>query len=232
MKIAIFALFIHVFYANNSLTKNKPCAQCYLPSGCVDEPLCHRAIFTMQTQLDFTQELWKDVVGYEGYYQVNNLGEVRGVERFVKHVSGGLKKVRSRVLYRHPDRKGYIRVLLAKEGKNKCCQVHRLVALAFIPNPNNKPCINHINLQTNDNNVVNLEWVTNRENTDHSVNMGSFIGLNRGEKQGGSKLKDKEVIQIKKYLNEGFLKSRETAQLFNASEQTICNIKKGRSWKH
>lgn len=112
-------------------------------------------------------EVWKDIKGYEGLYQVSNLGRVRSLPR-----GEGYSK-RNHIHYLKPDinphNKGeyetfYERVTLCKEGKTKRFLVHRLVAQAFIPNPDNKPHINHIDCDGTHNWVENLEWVTHSEN--------------------------------------------------------------------
>lgn len=112
-------------------------------------------------------EIWKDIKGYEGLYQVSNLGRVRSLPR-----GEGYSK-RNHIHYLKPDRslknKGeyetfYERVTLCKEGITKRYSVHRLVAQAFIPNPDNKPHINHIDCDGTHNWVENLEWVTHSEN--------------------------------------------------------------------
>ena len=96
------------------------------------------------------EEIWKDVPGYEGLYQVSNIGEVRSL--FYR----GSKKIQ--LLKPAQDKKGYLRVTLYKDKKTHTLQIHRLVGMAFIPNPNNLPCINHKDCNPGNNHVENLEW--------------------------------------------------------------------------
>lgn len=98
------------------------------------------------------EEIWKDIPGYEGLYQVSNLGNVKSLynNRLLK------------LCWRN-TKKEYKAVYLSKKTK-KTFFVHRLVAIAFIPNPDNKPCVDHINGDRLDNRVDNLKWVTNKEN--------------------------------------------------------------------
>lgn len=110
-------------------------------------------------------EEWKDVKGYEGLYEVSNFGRVRGKERFTNN---RINKKRIMFGALHPD--GYHIVNL----QSKTYRVHCLVAEAFIPNPNNKPHVNHINGDKLDNAIANLEWVTDLENSRHAI----AIGLN------------------------------------------------------
>lgn len=107
---------------------------------------------------------WKDVVGFEGLYLVNNQGEVKSVER-MKQNNKGTQFVNERILVLTPDKDGYLRVCLSKNGRSYVKAVHRLVAEAFIPNPYGLPVVNHINEDKKDNRVENLEWCTVQYNT-------------------------------------------------------------------
>jgi hypothetical protein len=109
-------------------------------------------------------EQWKDIKGYEGLYQVSNLGRVKSLPK----ISGCC--FQSEMLIKpHKDHKGYLYVGLCKNAKYKYFKVHRLVADAFILNPDHKPFINHINYDKANNNVSNLEWVTAKENSQWSL---------------------------------------------------------------
>lgn len=112
-------------------------------------------------------EVWKDVVGYEGLYQVSNLGNVKSLKRIKSNNQPTKEKVMKKYIG-----KGYYRVALYLDGKMKNKSVSRLVAQAFIPNPENKPCINHINGIKNNNQLYNLEWCTILENSQHAYNTG------------------------------------------------------------
>jgi hypothetical protein len=123
----------------------------------------------MNTQTSQPIEVWKPVVGFEGLYEVSNIGRVKSLVRKEPHIMarrplGGLGK--------------YLATPLASNGRTKYCLVHRLVAEAFIENKDEKPCVNHINNKADDNRAVNLEWVTYRENTEHGLREGR-IGKNR-----------------------------------------------------
>lgn len=117
----------------------------------------------------------RSVIGYEGFYEVNRLGEVFSVERWVTRRApyGAVQQFvpsKKRVCSRHGT--GYLTVRLTDTLKVKTHRVHRLVAEAFIPNPENKPFVNHKDSNRQNNHVDNLEWVTAKENTDHAVNCG------------------------------------------------------------
>ena len=106
-------------------------------------------------------ETWRDVVGYEGLYQVSDHGRVKSLNYN--------KTGQERLMRLITDKKGYLRVTLWKDGKQKMYQTHRIVAQAFIDNPDNKPCIDHINAIKTDNRVENLRWVTCKENCNNPI---------------------------------------------------------------
>lgn len=116
-------------------------------------------------------EEWRDVSGYEGLYQVSNLGRVRSLDRWRKNGSGEYKQ-KGRILNQGDTTTGYKQIVLNKDKKRKTLKVHRLVAIAFIPNPENKPNVNHIDGNPHNNKVENLEWCTQSENVQHAYDTG------------------------------------------------------------
>lgn len=109
-------------------------------------------------------EEWRDIPNFEGLYLISNLGHVKSVERY-KRNNSGTQFVNERLRVLSPDKDGYLRVCLSKDGLHYVKSVHRLVAEAFIPNPDNLPVINHKNEDKQDNRVENLEWCTVQYNT-------------------------------------------------------------------
>lgn len=106
-------------------------------------------------------EIWKDIKGFEGYYQISSLGRVRSLDRWGK----GIKKFyEGKIIAQSKHPTGYMIVSLCKDAKAKTVFMHRLIAEAFIPNPDNKPEVNHINTIRDDNRIENLEWCTRQEN--------------------------------------------------------------------
>jgi len=123
-------------------------------------------------------EIWKDIQGYEGLYQVSNLGRVKSLGRFVDNLVRGHYWQEERILKPNKTKHGYLMVALRKNNKPNYFKVHRLVAITFIPNPENKPQIDHINAIKTDNTVNNLRWVTAKENIRNPLNMVHLIGKN------------------------------------------------------
>lgn len=115
------------------------------------------------------EEIWKDIEGYEGFYQVSNLGQIKSLDRYIKCKNGAERYMKGRILNHtvNKKRRGYCEISLHMNGKEKRYKVHRLVALAFLPNPYNKPEVNHKDEDKENNRVDNLEWVTSKENANH-----------------------------------------------------------------
>ena len=174
------------------------------------------------------EEIWKDVVGYEGYYKVSNIGNVISLERKCEHATVGEYILKSKVMSQELTKDGYVRVSLSKKGRIKT-QIHRVVAEAFIPNPENKPEVNHINGAKNDNRVENLEWCTRSENVRHAFKTGLTL-YHKGENSHRSKITEEQAREIK-YGHKGVLQ-KDIAEMYGLSRAAVCLIRKGWNWKH
>jgi hypothetical protein len=115
------------------------------------------------------KEIWKDIVGYKGLYQISNLGRVRSLPR--KWVNT------QKILIPQPNKQGYLLFGLNRCGKQKRVQAHRLVAIHFISNPNNLPEVNHIDFNKANNQTNNLEWTSSADNTEHALRYGKVFGV-------------------------------------------------------
>lgn len=117
--------------------------------------------------------IWKDIVGYEGLYEVSNTGLVRTHANKTTYTARhGVRRWKQKVLKEKNPKGRDVRVTLWKEGKYKDYLVHRLVALAFLEKPEGKDCINHIDGNPKNNNVSNLEWCDHKENNNHAFDTG------------------------------------------------------------
>lgn len=174
------------------------------------------------------QEIWKDVTGYEGAYQVSNFGNVRSLDRIIKTSSGKEYFEKGVTKSQRLNADGYPRVTLSKHSKKTNHRVYRLVAIEFIPNPHNKPQINHINGIKTDNRVENLEWCTIQENIKHSNETG-LAKVASGENHIWATLTDEQVLDIYKRSNSGE-PQLDIAKDYNTSISVVSRIKNGRRW--
>ena len=157
------------------------------------------------------REEWKDIKEYEGLYQVSNLGRVKSLDQKVSNKKGNYLQ-KGKVLAFYIDKDGYCVVCLTNKRKHKTYRVSRLVAETFIPNYENKPTVNHIDGNKQNNNIENLEWATYSENNRHAVEMG----LNT---------KDKLKIKVNQYdLNGNFIKQWES--LSEAGRKAVVHVTK------
>ena len=148
-------------------------------------------------------EVWKDVVGYEGLYEVSNHGNVRSLDRtvMVNAHERLYRKLKGNIL--KPTKTiGYCKVTLSKNGKQKYFNVHRLVALSFIPNPSNFPIVNHKDETRDNNNVDNLEWCTHQYNLAYGSS-SKKIAKKLGKKVRGTHLVTGEVIEFPSMMEAG-----------------------------
>lgn len=116
-------------------------------------------------------ECWKDIPGYEGMYQASTLGRIRSIPRYTYDKMGRIQVQKGCILHQYPTGKyrDYRKVILRKDNKCKNVQVHRLVASTFIPNPENKPSVDHIDRNPSNNVPSNLRWATYKEQSCNSI---------------------------------------------------------------
>lgn len=160
-------------------------------------------------------EIWKSIKGYEGLYQISNKGRV--LSRGKKYCKIFLTS------------KNYCQVSLCKNSKQKSFRLHRLVAEAFVPNPNNLPQVNHIDGDKLNNNDWNLEWCDNKHNSIHSFQIG--LQSRTGEKNHRTKLKENDIKIIRKARNDGTT-LEELAKIYNINKSAISKITTKKTWSH
>lgn len=168
-------------------------------------------------------EEWKDIQGYEGRYQVSTHGRVRSL-RFTK----------PRIMKSPCNKRGYPHLELNYNMQKKTHCIHSLVAKAFISNPDNKPCVNHINGIKTDNSLGNLEWCTPIENNQHAWDNGLMENV-RISKMGSNNALNKLtpddvkfIFQYPRLRGSG----RYLAEKFNVKHTNISSIRTGKHWKH
>ena len=170
-----------------------------------------------------TVEEWKDVVGYEGLYQVSSLGRVK---RLV-----GYQCCVERVLKPGKRRDGYLQVALYRDGKATNKRVHRLVAKAFLGDAPEGYEVNHRNGDKADNRAENLEWVTASENRKHTYRVLGKTGP-IGETNGRSNRTRREVVEIRKLWATDKYTQVELSEMFGVPPYDISRIVNRKRWKH
>lgn len=165
-------------------------------------------------------EKWRDIVNYEGFYQVSNFARIKS-----------FYKGKVKILKLALSSKGHLRAHLYKDGKTKLLFVHVLVAKAFIPNPENKPCVNHKDGNKQNNSIDNLEWVTQSENVKHAYETGL---KKSGCEHCRAVLKPEQVREIRRdciprNLERGFTAF---ARKFNVTAETIRDTYYHRTYKN
>lgn len=167
-------------------------------------------------------EIWKPLKDYEGLYEISNMGRVRSL---IKR-GNNTHKIRKTGL---DVATGYINIQLRKNNKPLTKRVHRLVAEAFVPNPDNKPVVNHIDGNKKNCRADNLEWMTYSENTLHSFKNGLQKKI-FGDKNYITKIKDQDVLKIRELISQGKT-NKEIAKLYGVNPSQISRIKTGQRRK-
>jgi hypothetical protein len=168
---------------------------------------------------DAMVEEWKDIEGYEGRYYISSFGRVKstghGKDKYLKPMK---------------TYKGYLCVDLRKPGYRKTIPVHRLVAIAFIPNINGYTQVNHIDCNKENNHVENIEWCDQSHNQLHAFANGLISRA--GVKNSQAILTEKEVLEIYKLLSTHKYTHSEIASRYNVTKHAVGDINTGRSWAH
>lgn len=153
--------------------------------------------------------MWSEIKGFEGHYQVSDDGQVKSMERTIIMKNGRRKTIHEHIMPQKDNGKGYKQVILSKDGNIYHKYIHRLVAEAFIPNPDNLPCINHIDEDRGNNKAENLEWCSYSYNVNYGNRLKKFISTitEMGYSTGEEAYKEK-VRKIKEYGQRPEVKQR------------------------
>ena len=189
----------------------------------------------MKSVLISIKPKWKDIIGYENEYQINQFGEIRTLKDSPKLKKYDVLKPQI------SKRNGYVYQMLYKNGKEKLLRVHRLVAMAFLPNPNNLPQVNHKDGNKQNNSVDNLEWCEQSDNMKHDYKNGLQIPSENQRKAiiNTNKLKQKKVCQIKdgEIINtfSGISEASRQTKISISCISRCCNLKRkstnGYEWR-
>lgn len=164
--------------------------------------------------MEETQEIWKPIKGYEGLYEVSNLGRVKSIQRPSLYRGKYTRIIKERILKPNLKKEGYLDVHLRDRGRDHFFKIHRLVAIAFIPNPDNLPQINHIDENKLNNRVENLEWCTAHYNGNYGT-----INLRRSLSSG------KPVRCIE--TGAIFHSLQAAAKAYGLHEENVCQVCRG-----
>lgn len=180
---------------------------------------------------DIEEEVWRDVAGFEDRYEVSNRGRVRSkaYTKWGKNKGGAFSYVTTPGILKQNLNDGYPKVTLERLGERKTVKVHKLVALAFISNPDNLPVVNHKDSDRTNNNVSNLEWCTQQYNVQHSYDTGS--NSNAGDLHPSAVL-SAEIVKAMRSLHAEGKSIRELVQIYGFKYHTINKAIRRRSWSH
>ncbi|MCK5217844.1 MAG: HNH endonuclease [Methanosarcinales archaeon] len=173
-------------------------------------------------------EVWRNIKGYYGIYQVSNNGCVRSLNRSVIHKKTGVQNRKGKLLKQYKNDRGYFCVYLSRHSKRKKYRISRLVSQTFLYNSENLPEVNHKDGNKDNNNYLNLEWSTHSQNIKHAFDSG--LMTTKGEANPQSKLTEKDVLKIRDL--EGNKTRKEIALLFSITETYVGLIVRRVNWKH
>ena len=167
-------------------------------------------------------EEWKDIKGYEGLYQISNLGRVKSLSR----IDSRGHKLNEKILKPKIRGYGYKAVMLSKNNIHKLYYIHRLVAEAFIPNPDNLPCVNHIDENKNNNCIENLEWCTRKYNTNYGTRSKRQSEKMKGKYTGSNHPQARKIKCIT--TGEIFITIKEACEKYKIKQPSITACCKGK----
>jgi len=174
------------------------------------------------------EEMWKPIKDFEDLYEISNLGRIKSLEKS-RNYKNTTRLVRSKIL-NSANCQGYRILTLSRDSKKVNYRVHRLVCEAFIPNPKNKPYVNHIDENKSNNVVTNLEWVTAKENINHSI-LISGKKTNKGKTWENHKFSFNQCLEMVNHFKNG-LNVRKISIKFDSNSNTISKIIKNEKYNN
>lgn len=174
-----------------------------------------------------TKEIWKIIEDYPDY-MVSNKGRVKSMARIVNYSNGGGEHLLEDIIMKgRINNMGYWQISLFKNKKPKTKTIHRLMGIAFVPNPKNNPEINHINGIKHDNRIENLEWTTRSGNATHACKIGL---MGKEETHPMATINNGEVLAIKQLLRYSKISKVKIGEMFGTSNYVIDKINNGKNW--
>lgn len=174
-------------------------------------------------------EIWEDIPNYQNFYQANPCGLIKSLPKSLR-VKNGFRVTKELIIANTNNGNGYLVCSLSKNTKRKSILLHRIIAMTFIPNPNNLPEVNHKDGNKNNNHVDNLEWCARQENIDHSWDKKLTNCI--GEKHHNSKLNNQKVKEIRDKYSLGNYSYSKLAKEYETGLFNIRNIVKRHTWNH
>lgn len=176
-------------------------------------------------------EVWLPIKGFEGSYEVSNLGRVRSLDRVIKRIGGRQRSYHGQDIKPTITNNGYPMIGLYSLDRSVWrTTVHRLVAIAFIDNPDKKSDVNHVDGIKTNNEASNLEWTTTSENISHAFRIG-LSAAKKGVDNSNAKLTP-DLIKKAMQLKQSGVSMRAIARMFGVTSTTVRNALSGKSWKH
>ena len=169
-------------------------------------------------------EVWKKIKDLDGFYEISNFGRIKSVSRVINSSiqKSGFRITKEKIKPSQNNGKGYLQLYVQVNNKRKVYYTHRLVALAFIPNPHNKPEVNHINGIKTDNRIENLEWCTRKENVNHAFDLGLI-----GNRKTGKRVKIFQILENNIVLWNSISDASNSLKIDSSSISKVCrNINK------